>query len=297
MDVKESGADSFPPMLAEGLWALGNYYVALYLVKGERESALIETGVSAVVDEVIRQLDALSVRPGYLVVTHPHADHVTGLAGLKEAFPEARVVAAEGAAEFLAHPKAASALVAEDKHITEFLASVGLTPGRPSATEPPSLEGCLIAADGDKIDLGGLTLQFVVAGGHSPGKIVVHVPEIRALILSDSIGFRFPGRGVLPLPLTNYDEYMSALDRLQGFDPVILGVAHQGPVTGAEVGRAFDEARERAAGLRREIIEDTRQPEEIAQDLFNRYYRDELLMYTRENILNCASLLVRRARE
>lgn len=297
MDKKGGGAGSFPEMLAEGLWVLGNYYFDLYLVKGNQSSALIEAGVSAVVDEVVRQLGALAVKPDYLVVTHPHSDHVTGLAGLKEAFPEARVVAAEGAAEFLGHPKAAPALVAEDRHMTEYLASKGLTPGRPPVKEPPNLEGCLIAADGDMIDLGGLTLRFLVVRGHAPGKIVVHIPEIRALMLSDSLGFRFPGRGVLPLPLTNYDEYMATLDRLQELDPVILGVAHQGPVTGHEVGQAFEEARELAATLRGKILEDTRQLEQIAQDLFDRYYRDELLVYTPENILNCASLVVRRARE
>ena len=297
MDIKVGSANPFPRMLAEGLWVLGNYHFNLYLVKGEQASALIEVGISAVVDEVIRQLDALAVRPTYLVVTHPHSDHVTGLAGLKESFPEAHVVAAEGAAEFLAHPKAAPTLVADDRYMTKFLASRGLIPGRPPVKEPPSLADCLIAADGDKIDLGGLTLRFLVVRGHAPGKIVAHVPEIRALILSDSLGFRFPGRGVLPLPLTNYDEYMAALDRLQGLDPVIVGVAHQGPIVGDEVARAFGEAREQAAALRTKILEDTRQPQEIARDLFDQYYRDELLVYTRKNILNCASLIVRRARE
>ena len=78
--------DPFPRLLTDGLWVLGNYYFNLYLVKGEQASALIEVGISAVVDDVIRQLEVLQVSPTFLVVTHPHADHITGLPGLREGF-------------------------------------------------------------------------------------------------------------------------------------------------------------------------------------------------------------------
>src|SRR5208337_3847326 len=131
-------------------------------------------GVSAIVDGIVHQLKLLEVRPTFLVMTHPHADHVTGLAGLKEKFPQALVVAGEGAADFLAHPKAGPALVREDRHMSEFLAAHGIQPGRPPVEEPPYLENCIIAKDGDEMDLGGITLRFLVAKGHAPGKIVVY---------------------------------------------------------------------------------------------------------------------------
>lgn len=110
---------------------LGNYFFNLYLVREDQASALIEVGVSGVVDEIIRQLEMLKVHPTFLVVTHPHADHVTGLAGLKEKFPQALVVAGEGAVEFLTHPKAAPAVVREDRHMSEFLAAHGIHPAVP----------------------------------------------------------------------------------------------------------------------------------------------------------------------
>ena len=250
----------FPRELAPGLWVLGNYFFNLYLVRGDQASALIEVGVSGVVDEIIRQLELLKVRPTFLVVTHPHADHVTGLAGLKEKFPQALVVAGEGAAEFLAHPKAAPAVVQEDRHMSEFLAAHGIQPGRPPVEEPPSLQDCIIAHEGDEMDLGGITLRFLVVTGHAPAKIIVHIPEIKALILSDSLGFRFPGRGVFPMFLVNYSDYMATLERLEKLNPAILGVAHQGPVMGNEVQQAFREAREKAVELRSKIINDSARP-------------------------------------
>jgi len=295
--MNEGKPETFPRLLTKGLWVVGNYYCNLYLVKGEQAAALIEVGISAVVDDVIRQLESLRVAPTFLVVTHPHTDHVTGLEGLRERYPQALTVAAEGAAEFLAHPKAGQAIAPEDRHMAEFLASKGIKPGRPPVEEPPSLHNCLIADDGDEMDLGGLTLRFISVAGHAPGKIVAHISEIDALILSDSLGFRFPGRGVFPLFLTNYADYMATLDRLKSLRPKIVGVAHQGPLLGPEIERAFEESEREAAELRERIIRDPGDPEEVAVDVFNKYYKDEFTMYTRDNIMNCARLVVKRARE
>lgn len=297
MTIPAHKTGSFPRQLAEGLWVVGNYYFNLYVVKGDQASALIEVGVSAVVDDVMAQLDSLRVSPSFLVVTHPHSDHITGLPGLQEKYPQALVVAGEGAPEFLAHPKAVEGLMAEDRRMTEFLASQGIEPGRPPVTEPPTLQDCLTARDGDEIDLGGRTLRFLEVRGHSPGAVVVYVPEIRALMLSDSLGFRYPGRGVFPIFFTNYADYMDALDRLAGLDPLIVGPAHQGPLSGDAVAEAFRESSTLATELRARILADSRDAEEIAKDLFELYYRDELMMYTQENILTCAKLVVKRARE
>jgi 2-aminobenzoylacetyl-CoA thioesterase len=289
--------NAFPKLLTEGLWVVGNYYFNLYVVKGEQATALIEVGVSAVVDSVTAQLDSLRVSPTFLVVTHPHSDHVTGLAGFREKYPQALVIAGEGAQDFLTHPKAAESLVIEDRHMAEFLTAQGLRPGRSPVKEPPSLANCLVAKDGDEMDLGGLTLRFLSINGHSPGAIVVFIPEIGALILSDSLGFRFPGRGTFPLFLTGYPEYMAGLDRLESLAPRIVGVAHQGPLVGAEITAAFSESRSRARQLQARIRSDPRSADELAQEILREFYKDELTMYTEENIMNCARLLVKRARE
>jgi 2-aminobenzoylacetyl-CoA thioesterase len=127
---------------------------------------------------------------------------------------------------------------------------------------------------------------------------VVWVPQVRAIMLSDSLGFRFPRRGVMPLFLTGYSDYVAALDRLEALQPSIIGVAHQGPVVGREeVKEAFREARQTAAELKNRILSYQGDPDDLIRDIFSEYYRDELTLYTEENIVNCARLLVKRAKE
>jgi glyoxylase-like metal-dependent hydrolase (beta-lactamase superfamily II) len=289
-------AATYPARLADGLWVLGNPYFNLYLVRGEAEAALVDAGISAVADDVIGQLEALGVSPDHLVVTHPHPDHINGLDALRERFPAARVVIGPGAAEFLAHPKTAASLVDEDRFMSEFLASQGFRPGRPPIGRPPSVKGAAVVTDNETLDLGGLTIRFLHVGGHAIGNLVVHVPASAALIVSDSLGFRIPSVGFFPIFFTGYADYMAAIDRLESLQAQILCIAHQGPLLGEEARKAIRDAREAARALREEIRGDPRDEDAVIRDLYRRFYRDELALYTPDNIVGCCRLVIRRSR-
>jgi glyoxylase-like metal-dependent hydrolase (beta-lactamase superfamily II) len=287
---------SFPEKLADGLWLLGNSYFDLYLARGDKASALMEMGVSAMADEVADQLGKIGVTPDYLIVMHPHGDHLNGLPILREYFPSARVIAGEGAPEFLAHPKTAAGLISDDRYFSEFLALKGLGSTRSPLREAPSLEGAVIVQDNEELDLGGLTLRFVDVEGHALGNLAVYIPEIRTLMPSDSLGFRIPALGFFPIFFTGYDAYMATLDRLEALDPEILGLPHQGPLFGGEIREAFMTARRNAKSMWETIRNDLRSEEEIIEEIYRDYYRDELTLYTPENIITCCKLLIRRSR-
>jgi glyoxylase-like metal-dependent hydrolase (beta-lactamase superfamily II) len=296
--MKNAGdADTFPRPLAEDLWVLGNSYFSLYLVKGEQASALIEVGVSAIVDEVVRQLESLETNPTFLVVTHPHFDHLTGLEGLKERYPDALVVAGAGAPEFLEHPKVQAGVAPEEKHISEYMASIGTPAGRPPLEDAPSLADCLIASDGDEMDLGGLTLRFLAVKGHAPGHINVYVPEREALIASDSLGYPVAKRGICPLFFMSFEDHVRTLDRLEQFNPRILGLGHQGARTGSQVQESFAEARKTAFEMREKIRNDPRDVEEISRDLFEEFYQDEFLIFNPQNISLGFKSMVKQAKK
>ncbi len=289
--------DRYPIRLTERLWVLGNYFFNLYLVKGDRASALIEMGVTAGVDAVIDQLESMNVAPDYLAVTHPHTDHATGLEGLRARFPDARVVAGRGAADFIRHPKALAMMRKEDRFISKMLSERGVRPGRPSLESFSFPDDPIVVDETLEIDLGGVDIRCVVVKGHSPGNILVHLPGERALVVSDSLGFHYPGRCFLPLFFTGYSDYMATLDYIKSLEPDILGPGHQGPILDGDAKRALHDSYEATRNLYSRIIGAEETDEKIVEALFNKYYRDEFTINSEDNIRNCIRLLVRRAKE
>ena len=288
----------FPSQVTDNLWVLGNDYFHLYLIKGSDACALVETGISATADILLEQLSSMGEEPDFLIVTHPHSDHVTGLDSLKYAFPRATIIAGNGAESFLNHPKAVEAMITEDRHMAESMASHGLFTHRPVIKSPPSLSGCTVMNDGNELDLGGFTIRFLEAQGHSPGNILVHIPGIKTLLVSDSLGNRYPGQGFFPTFFTGYADYLATIDHLAALDPMILGLAHNGLfLKDEEIKETFQKSRETANYVKAYVINDARDDETIARNLFKFYYHDELTIYSPENILTCCRLLVRRIRE
>jgi hypothetical protein len=113
---------------------------------------------------------------------------------------------------------------------------------------------------------------------------------------SDSLGFRIPSIGFFPIFFTGYAEYMAAIDRLEALEPQILCLAHQGPLTGEDARKAFRDARAAARSLRDEVRNDLRDEDAVIRDLYPRFYRDELALYTPDNIITCCRLVIRRSR-
>ncbi len=175
--MKENkGKHIFPASLSENLWVLGNYYFNLYLVQGNNASALIEVGISAITDTVIEQSESLNVSPAYLVITHPHADHLTGLEGLHKRFPDAKIIAGQGAQEFATHPKALNIMINEDRYMAKMLRVNGIKPGRSPIDKFSFPDNHIAVRDIYEIDLGGILLRCIKIKGHSPGNIIVHIP-------------------------------------------------------------------------------------------------------------------------
>ncbi len=188
-------------------------------------------------------------------------------------------------------------MIKEDRYMTKMLRVKGIEPIGQPIEKFSFPDNHIVVTEKYEIDLGGIQLRCLKVNGHSPGNIVAHIPDLKALILSDSIGFNYPGRCFLPLFFTGFSEYIESIEYLESLKPTILGLGHQGPIIGKNVESSFHRSRQAAFDIYSRIIEEQKNRNDIADELFVEYYKDEFTLYSEENIRGCTRLLVRRSIE
>ena len=123
-----------------------------YVVIGSEKAAVIDTMNGwADVKAVARKLTEL---PLVVINTHGHCDHIYGNVYFDEAF---------------LHP-ADFALAEEHSQFPEFVEELNKHGYRMPPFKP--------MADGDVVDLGGLHLQAVHLPGHTPGGLLILLPDL-----------------------------------------------------------------------------------------------------------------------
>lgn len=105
------------------------------------------------VDEVLADLHRNSLSPGTIVLTHAHIDHAYGVAAVKRAHPQARVL-----------------LHRDELPLLQNMPMQARMFGFPPP-EPVAEDGLL--ADGDRVRVGDRELLVRHCPGHSPGHIVL----------------------------------------------------------------------------------------------------------------------------
>lgn len=145
---------------------------------GRGDALVIDPGLEP--DMILDFLREVGLQVGAILNTHGHADHIAGNAALKQAFPEAPLIAGVNEARLLADPQA----------------NLSAVYGVPM-TSPPA--DCLVQ-EGDVISEAGISLEVLDVPGHSPGHVVFlhrnHPPMVFGgdVLFRESIGrYDFPG--------------------------------------------------------------------------------------------------------
>ena len=103
----------------------------------------------------------------YILCTHGHFDHISGVAQLKEKYPQAQVVCGEEDA-----PALSSSAIS--------LADVFRLPFNPCYADKT-------VKSGDKLTAGGLNIIVIGAPGHSPGGVVYYLPDEGIMFTGDTL--------------------------------------------------------------------------------------------------------------
>ncbi len=295
-----------PLALAPGLWRLGGYHLPAYLVRGAEASLVFEAGMTMTAPVILAQLDQLGVAPeevAYLVVSHAHSDHATGQEALLMGLPRAELVMSGATRDYLARPATPDEFLDEDLFSRRALATTGLWPPFQGPTPlrlrllpaPPHL-----VAPGDSLDLGSLTVRFLGQEGHAVGGLAAFLPEWGALLASDAAGFPMTRHPNFPLFITSYSDYLLNLARLADLAPELIALGHQAWCRGRGVMAYLGELADHLVNEHRKLLRAAvggRPAAELADELFARYYHDELAVYPPAAIRECCELLVRRSLE
>jgi glyoxylase-like metal-dependent hydrolase (beta-lactamase superfamily II) len=176
----------------------------------ERSDAVIfDPGLQP--DLVLDALREQGLEVAAILNTHGHADHIGGNAALKDAFPQAPLIIGTGDAVMLSDAEA------------NLSAPFGLP-----LTSPPADR---TVAEGDSVQVAGLTFDVLDVPGHSPGHVVYVYRSSPVVVFGGDVLFRgsigrtdFPG-GSHTLLLRGIREKLFALP-----DDTVVYPGH-GPVT------------------------------------------------------------------
>lgn len=199
--------------------------MAAHLLPGEKP-ALIDTGPANTAGNVIAALDGLGIRRlDSIILTHVHFDHAGGAGRLAERYPEATIYIHERGAPHLSDTDRLSESV---KSIWGGKAESLF--GMPTTIAPDRIR---TIGDGDKIDLGDREIEAIATPGHTRAHMVFFDPATGAMICGDALGLQLPGSRIIrpSTPPSDYsrDDAISSIDRLRGYEPSSLHLAHYGP--------------------------------------------------------------------
>jgi glyoxylase-like metal-dependent hydrolase (beta-lactamase superfamily II) len=196
-----------------------------FLVEGERR-ALVETGPKSSLEAVTAGLEAAGVDTlDWIVVTHIHLDHAGAAGTLAARFPEARVAVHEVGAPHLVDPSklwsSASRIYGDD--MEKLWGGI----------DPIPADRIQTLSDGDKIDLGGRSLQAIETPGHARHHHAFLDDLTGIVFTGDALGVRLSEVGVMrpatPPPEFDLEAAKASIRRLASIGATSLWLTHFGP--------------------------------------------------------------------
>ena len=192
---------------------VNGYDVNSTMISGEKDMLVIDPQFSLseahrLAAEILESKKNLAT----IYVTHPHPDHLFGLAVLHQAFPSAKIVALPATV--------AGAKTGWPARQKFWFPTYGNNIPGPDPVLPEELSSPMLTLEGE---------QFPITGGvqgDGAGNSFVYIPSLKAVVAGDTV-FDHVYFGV-PKDKAR-EDWMKTLDQISALKPEILIPGHQGP--------------------------------------------------------------------
>jgi len=212
-------------------------HAAAHLIVDGGRAAFVDVGTNSSVPYLLAALEELGIARtavDYLLLTHVHLDHAGGAGRLIRELPGARV---------LLHPRGAPHMIDPAKLIAGSQAVYGEERFRRMYGEllPIAPERVHAVADGERIVLGGRTLELIHTPGHAQHHYVVVDRAHASLFSGDTFGISYraldTANGAFITPSTvptqfDPEQHIASIDRMLSFAPESIYLMHFSRVTG-----------------------------------------------------------------
>lgn len=141
-----------------------------------REAVIIDPAANA--DFLIGMISNQNYKLVKILLTHGHFDHVEGLKGLKEKYPDVPVVIGKNDEDILRTPAANLSLMFGD--------------------EPISIKADVLVSDNEELSLLGTTVKCIEVPGHTKGGMCYYFEENKMIFDGDTLFCGSIGRSDFP---------------------------------------------------------------------------------------------------
>ncbi len=241
--------------------------IASFLLTGDGPTAIVETGPTTCIENLMQGLSNNGVAPGdveKVFLTHIHLDHSGASGNLAELLPNATFYVHEIGYPHLVDPsklvKSSTRIYGE--RMEELWGEIRPVP----EDRLKKLEG------GEEIKAGGGLVSAYYTPGHAYHHLAFHEPESGTLFAGDVAGVRLPGQSYVkpptPPPEVDIEAWKGSIETMRKLGLKVLCPTHFGSYEDVE--RHLSELEQRLEDwllLVEERMDEERSQEDIAEEL------------------------------
>jgi len=206
-------------------------FIASYVLKGEKATAIIETGPTCSIPNLLSGLEEIGISNedvDYIMVSHIHIDHAGGSGTLMRHLPNARLIV---------HPRGAPHIVKPEKLWEQSKLVLGKVAIAYQEIEPVPENRVVTPSDGATFDLGGsVQVKVLETLGHASHHLAYFDSDSQGVFQGDAAGIYFPKLDATiptaPAPF-HLEMTLASLQKMAQLQPKRLYYTHYGPVENA----------------------------------------------------------------